>query len=59
VRLGGPARKLSRVSERQLKAGSSTAAWMKRRIDDWSVTMWSTPFGRANGEMTSSGWRGP
>jgi hypothetical protein len=31
----------------------------QRRIEVWSVVEWSTKFERANGEITSSGWRGP
>jgi hypothetical protein len=31
----------------------------KRRIEDWSVIELSTKFTFANGEITSSGWRGP
>src|SRR5262249_30029348 len=32
---------------------------MKRRIDDWSVTVWSTKLCFAKGEITSNGRRGP
>ena len=32
---------------------------MNRMIDDWSVSVWSTKLALANGEITSSGRRGP
>src|SRR5664280_7292 len=32
---------------------------MKRRIEDWSVVVWSTKLAFAYGEMTTSGRRGP
>ncbi len=32
---------------------------MNCRIEDWSVSVWSTSWRVANGEITSSGWRGP
>lgn len=32
---------------------------MKRMIEVWSVTVWSTKFGFAKGEATRNGRRGP
>src|SRR5262249_41912364 len=32
---------------------------MNRRMEVWSVTVWSTKFALAYGEITSSGRRGP
>lgn len=31
----------------------------KRMTEVWSVSVWSTKFCLAQGEMTISGWRGP
>ena len=46
-------------NERSPIRPSSQLSSTKRRIDDWSVSVWSTKFGLANGEITRSGSLGP
>src|SRR5262245_55474223 len=47
------------ASDEPAMGGSDQLSSRNRRIEDWSVRVWSTALVLAHGEMTSNGSRGP